>query len=80
MIRYFLPLPLCFLIASPLQADPLRQEITDIRKQKEALLLEQKKLMTEVSEAENMIQDLSRLYQEKEKSQEEHRNEISHNP
>ena len=75
----YLSIFLSFLLAFPLSADPLRQEITDIRKQKEALIAEQKKLMKERDEFGKMIQDLAGVYEEKKESQTELQLEISKN-
>lgn len=60
-------------------AAPTRQEITEVKKQKEALYLEQKRLLKEAVTIEEMLQRLSLDSEEKKKKLEEHQREIAKN-
>lgn len=57
-------------------AETARQEITNVRKQKEALMLEQKRRLQEADELQKMIEELSFAYTEKKEKLAEHQMEI----
>lgn len=64
------------LFASQAHAKTLRQEITQMRKQKETLILEQKKLINEVREIQQTLQNITLICEQKKKNLEEHQEEI----
>lgn len=68
---------LCFCFYSTAHATPSRQEIMDVKKQKEALTLEQKRLLQETSTIEQMIQVLSHISEKKKAILLNHQEEIS---
>lgn len=68
---------LCSFYCSTLHAETLRQEITEVKKQKEAFTLEQKRLLQETNSIEKMIQRLSQNSEKKQKTLGKHQEEIS---
>jgi septal ring factor EnvC (AmiA/AmiB activator) len=67
----------CCFSYSPTHAATLRQDITTVKKQKEALTHEQKRLLTEVDAIGKMIEELSLLSEEKKETLENHQTQIS---
>ncbi|MBA3813606.1 MAG: peptidoglycan DD-metalloendopeptidase family protein [Alphaproteobacteria bacterium] len=76
MSKFFLFL-CCLFYSQATLADTLRQEITGIKKQKEVLNLEKKRLLEESDSIEKMIQDLARVSEEKKENHAKHQIEIS---
>lgn len=76
MIKFFFPFLVIFL-GSIQHAEGTRHEITQIKKQKQALNLEQKRLLKEAKTTEEMIKTLSNISAEKKEKLLEHQEEIS---
>lgn len=78
---YQITLKLCFIIfcslySSKIYAEVSRQEITEMKKLKEALSVEQQRLLKEENTIEKMIRELSRISEEKEEKMVELQGEI----
>lgn len=67
----------CYFSYPPTHATPSRQDITAVKKQKEALALEQKRLLTEADAIGKMIEELSLLSEENKEMLADYQTEIS---
>lgn len=73
--------PLCIILSLlssfPVHAETSRESIMEVKKQKEALIIEQKRLMSEVKTIEDMIAKLSFESEENQKRLVQHQKDIS---